>query len=85
MEFEIWYVIVGIAILHNIVVSIFLVRRDDLETFQKGGQKLIVWFIPYFAAIGLWLQNRSQDASVRSLNSFGVGPRDSSGVGSSGD
>ncbi|WP_269435514.1 hypothetical protein [Pseudoalteromonas sp. SWYJZ19] len=42
MEFEIWYLVAGIAILLNIIVSIFLVRRDDLETFQKGAQIFIV-------------------------------------------
>ncbi len=85
MEFEIWYVIAGIAILLNIIVSIFLARRDDLETFQKGAQIFIVWLIPFFAAIGLWLLNRSQDAPARSSKSFGGGPQDSDGVGSSGD
>ncbi|MEP2653766.1 MAG: hypothetical protein ABJH06_17445 [Paraglaciecola sp.] len=79
------YVIVGIAILLNIIVSIFLARRDDLETFQKGAQIFIVWLIPFFAAIGLWLLNRSQDAPSRSSKSLGGGPQDSSGVGSSGD
>ena len=83
MEFEIWYVIVGIAILLNIVVSVFLARRDDLESFQKGAQILIVWLVPFFAAIGLWLLNRSQDAPARSTKSFGGGPQDSSGGGSS--
>ncbi|MEP0176883.1 MAG: hypothetical protein ABJH28_03415 [Paraglaciecola sp.] len=85
MEFEIWYLVVGFAILLNIVVSIFLARRDDLETFQKAAQIFIVWLIPFFAAIGLWLLNRSQDAPARSAKSFGGGPQDSSGVGSSGD
>ena len=85
MEFDIWYLILGIAILLNIVVSIFLARRDDLETFQKGAQIFIVWLIPFFAAIGLWLLNRSQDAPTKKHKSFGGGPQDSSGVGSSGD
>ncbi|WP_218311584.1 hypothetical protein [Alteromonas antoniana] len=85
MGFEIWHFIVGIAILLNMVVSIFLVRRDDLETFQKGAQIFIVWLIPFFAAIGLWLLNRSQDTPAKTRKSFGGGPQDSSGVGSSGD
>lgn len=73
MEFEIWYVIVGIAFLLNIVVSVFLARRDDLETFQKGAQIFIVWLIPFFAAIGLWLLNRSQDVKTTPHRSFGGG------------
>ena len=85
MEFEIWYLFVGFAIVLNIVVSIFLARRDDLERFQKGAQIFIVWLIPFFAAIGLWLLNRSQDAPTKKQRSFGGGPRDSSGAGSSGD
>ncbi|WP_213997857.1 hypothetical protein [Arsukibacterium sp.] len=85
MEFEIWYVIVGTAILLNIVVSVFLARRDDLESVQKGAQIFIVWLVPFFAAIGLWLLNRSQDAPTSPTKSFGGGPQDSSGVSSSGD
>ncbi|HDZ34236.1 MAG TPA: hypothetical protein ENH67_15405 [Pseudoalteromonas sp.] len=61
MEFEIWYLVVGIAMLLNIVVSIFLVRRDDLETFQKGTQIFIVWLIPFVGALALWIFHRSQD------------------------
>ncbi|WP_350624165.1 hypothetical protein, partial [Pseudoalteromonas sp. 24-MNA-CIBAN-0067] len=61
MEFEIWYLVVGIAMLLNIVVSIFLVRRDDLETFQKGAQIFIVWLIPFVGALALWIFHRSQD------------------------
>lgn len=85
MEFEIWYVIVGIAILLNVCVSVFLIRRDDLEMFQKAAQISFVWLIPFFAAIGLWLLNRSYDAPAPSTKSFGGGPRDSGAVDSSGD
>ncbi|MDP5460658.1 hypothetical protein [Alishewanella sp. SMS8] len=85
MEFEIWYLVVGIAILLNIVVSIFLARRDDLETFQKGAQIFIVWLIPFFAAIGLCLFHRSQDAPTKKHKNFGEGPRDGIAGGSSGD
>ncbi|MEC9429181.1 MAG: hypothetical protein VX781_07300 [Pseudomonadota bacterium] len=85
MVFEIWHFVLGIAIILNTVVSIFLVRRDDLETFQKGAQIFIVWLIPFFAAIGLWLLNRSQDMPAKAHKSFGGGPQDSSGAGSSGD
>ncbi|GAA0860305.1 hypothetical protein [Aliiglaciecola litoralis] len=84
MEFEIWYVFIGIAIALNISVSVFLIRRDDLETFQKGAQILIVWLIPFFAAIGLWMLNRSQDVPAKAHKSFGGGPQDSSGAGSAG-
>jgi hypothetical protein len=74
MEFEIWYLVLGFAILLNIVVSIFLARRDDLETFQKGAQIFIVWLIPFVGAIALWLFNRSQDDdNPPSGGSFGGG------------
>ncbi|MDC8829378.1 hypothetical protein [Alteromonas gilva] len=85
MGFEIWHFVLGIAIMLNVVVSIFLVRRDDLEVFQKGAQIFIVWLIPFFAAIGLWLLNHSQDTPAKTRKSFGGGPQDSSGAGSSGD
>jgi hypothetical protein len=84
MEFETWYFILGIAILLNIIVSIFLVRRDDLDSFQKGAQILIVWLIPFIAAIGLWMFNRGQEEIVTAKKSFGGGSRDSSNAGSAG-
>ena len=84
MEFEIWYLFIGIAIVLNISVSVFLIRRDDLETFQKGAQILIVWLIPFFAAIGLWMLNRSQDVPAKANKSFGGGARDSIDTGAAG-
>jgi hypothetical protein len=51
----------GILIVLNIAVSIFLIRRDDLEKFQKIAQIIVVWLIPFIGAIGLWIFNRSQD------------------------
>lgn len=85
MEFEIWYLIVGFAISLNIVVSIFLARCDDLETFQKGAQIFIVWIIPFFAAIGLWLLNRSQNAPIKKQKSFSGGSNDNITGGGFGD
>jgi hypothetical protein len=84
MEFEIWYVFIGIAFVLNIAVTVFLIRRDDLETFQKCAQILIVWLIPFFAAIGLWMLNRSQDVPTKAHKSFGGGARDSIDTGAAG-
>lgn len=53
-------IVISIALL-NIAVSIFLVRRNDLEDIQKIFQIIIVWLLPYIGAIGLWLFNRSHD------------------------
>ena len=84
MEFDAWYLILSFAILLNIVVSVFLVRRDDLEAFQKGAQILLVWLIPFIAAIGLWMFNLSQEEKVKPKRSFGGGSQDSSNAGSAG-
>jgi formate hydrogenlyase subunit 3/multisubunit Na+/H+ antiporter MnhD subunit len=51
----------AIAAILNIAVSIFIARRDDLEKSQKAWQILIIWLVPYIAAIGLWLVNRGHD------------------------
>lgn len=77
MEFAIWYLILGLVFLLNIIVSIFLFRREDLDAIQKGLQILLVWLIPVIAAIGLWMFNRSQDELVTPKNNFGGGPQDS--------
>jgi len=51
----------GVLVILNLVVSIYLLKRNDLEQFQKVAQIIVVWLIPYAGAIGLWLFNRSQD------------------------
>ena len=57
------YLLIGSGILFilNVVVSIYLYKRDDLESFQKKAQIVVVWLIPFVGAIVLWLFNRSQD------------------------
>jgi len=78
----------GVLIILNIAVSIYLFKRDDLEQFQKVAQIIVVWLIPYVGAIGLWLFNRSQDSDNNkpSGGSFGGGHSSgSAGVASGGD
>ena len=69
----------------NILVSIFIARRSDLDSFQKCAQVTMVWLIPLIAAIGLWLLHRSNDSNRRGGGSIGGGPNDSIGVHVSGD
>jgi len=73
MEFNYLYIIFAVLALINLVVSIYLGKRDDLEPFQKGAQIFLVWLVPLFAAIGLWLFYRSQDAPIGSIKPFGGG------------
>lgn len=85
---EYLFISVGILVLLNIAVSVYLFKRDDLEKFQKIAQVIVVWLIPYVGAIGLWLFNRSQDADNNKPNggSFGGGHSSgSSSVASGGD
>ena len=72
----------GTLLILNLYVSIFLLRRDDLEPIQKALQIVIVWLIPFFGAIGLWLFNRSQDDDNNKpgKRSFGGGANDSIGA-----
>jgi hypothetical protein len=72
-----------VVIILNVVVSIFLLRRYDLETIQKISQIVIVWLVPFIGAIGLWLFNRSHDEKVNpSPSAFGGGTNDSSIIAS---
>ncbi len=68
----------------NVLVSVYLYRRDDLDNMQKTFQILIVWLIPYAGAIGLWLFNSSNDEICKNKKEFGGGGNDSSMVSSSG-
>ena len=83
----IWIMLAVLALL-NILVSIFLAKRDDLESIQKVAQIVIVWLIPFFGASGLWWFHHGQDKDVIKPSSrpFGGGSGgSSSGYTSSGD
>ena len=65
----------------NIIVSIYLYKRSDLDKFQKIAQTVVVWLFPFVGAIGMWLFNRSQDDSNKpSGGSFGGGSSSSSAM-----
>jgi Mn2+/Fe2+ NRAMP family transporter len=81
MDVEILYVVMAILFILNASVSVFLMKRDDLNTFQKGAQMLLVWLVPFLAAIGVWLLNRSQDIQATRDKTFGGGVSDSIGPG----
>ena len=81
MDVEILYVMLAVLIILNTSVSVFLMKRDDLDTFQKGAQMLLVWLVPFLAAIGVWLLNRSQDIQATRAKTFGGGVSDSIGPG----
>lgn len=57
----------------NIVVSIYIGKRADLERSQKLVQILLVWLIPVIASISLWAINRNFDDfhKVKSINKVG--------------
>ena len=81
------YLLVGSGILFilNVVVSIYLYKRDDLESFQKKAQIVVVWLIPFVGAIALWLFNRSQDDDNKPGGSSFGGGSSNSGMVSGGD
>ena len=66
----------------NISVSIFLLRRIDLNTFQKAAQIVLVWIIPVAGALCIWLFNRGHDEHRGSSEgAFGGGSNDGGGIG----
>ncbi|WP_010605279.1 hypothetical protein [Pseudoalteromonas maricaloris] len=85
MENNYWFIILALIVLLNLVVSIYLAKRSDLEAFQKVAQIILVWLIPVFASIGLWLFHRSQDIPLGSSKPFGGGSSDSSNISGGGD
>ena len=85
MENNYWLITLALVALLNLVVSIYLAKRSDLEAFQKVAQIILVWLIPVFAAIGLWLFHRSQDTPLSSSKPFGGGSGDSSNISGGGD
>jgi Mn2+/Fe2+ NRAMP family transporter len=80
MKFEIWHVILLVAFILNIAVSIFISRRDSLNRFQKISQIVIVWLIPFIAAIGILLFHRSDEDDSSGSGPLGGGSSDSIGT-----
>lgn len=73
MELNYFYIGFSVIALLNVIVSALLIKRDDLEVFQKVMQVILVWLIPLFAAVGLWLFYRSQDKPKIVPKRFGAG------------
>ena len=58
----------------NIGVSVFISKRDDLESQQKLFQIILIWLIPLVAAIGLLFFNLSHDKDLKPMHKeFGGG------------
>ncbi|MDC9527835.1 hypothetical protein PSH54_20375 [Pseudoalteromonas sp. Angola-30] len=68
----------------SIAVSVFLAKREDLDSVLKIAQIIIAWLIPIIGAVALWQFNKSQDQPTKKYSEFGGGNRDSSGSGSDG-
>ena len=58
----------------NLSVSVFVIRSESLELFQKLAQVFIIWLFPIFGAIGIWVFIRSMDAPPKAYRpKFGGG------------
>lgn len=64
MESNVIYGIIAVVGMLNLLVSIYVVRREDLESFQKKAQITLIWLIPFIAAIGIWLYYCSQGGTT---------------------
>ena len=53
MESKVFYGIIAFVGVLNLMVSIYIARRGDLEPFQKKAQIILIWLIPLIAAIGI--------------------------------
>ncbi|KZN35732.1 hypothetical protein N474_18315 [Pseudoalteromonas luteoviolacea CPMOR-2] len=72
-----------VLVIINIMVSVLIFRRVDIEKFQKIAQTIIVWLIPFVGGVGLWLFYRGQDQENKPgyKRPFGGGTVDSAGSG----
>ena len=74
-------IIISVLIILNITVSVYICKRDDLDAFQIKAQLVMVWLIPFIAAIGLWFFNRSHNDNPKLKQPFGGGEQSSIDVG----
>ena len=85
MELKFLYATQSLFFVINIAVTVFLFKRDDLETFQKYAQSLFVWLIPLIGAIVMWRVNRSHDVNYKRNNELGGGASSLGTYDSAGD
>jgi hypothetical protein len=48
----------------NIVVTIYIVKRDDLNAIQKVFQGIFIWVIPILGGMFVYSLNRSYDTVI---------------------
>jgi len=67
------YIAAGLYVIVSVLVSVFLIKRDDLDAFQKTVQTILVWVIPVIGAVIFWRLNRSHDLESNRTKEFGGG------------
>ena len=82
METTILYLFIAVLCLLSLLVTVKVLVRDDLESFQKIAQIVIVWLFPLIGAVGIWAFHRSNDAPLKPQKSSGSTASDSGFVSS---
>jgi len=78
--------VILLGIILNLIVTIIVVQRDDLDKIQKKIQIFIIWIIPYVSSIGIWLFYNSMDNDFNRKKSVGnSGGLDNYTIGGGGD
>ena len=74
LESTLVMIVVVAVFLLNALVCVFLLRRKDLDRFQKSAQIVIVWLVPVVGALVFWFISRAHDQPVAPQNRpFGGG------------
>lgn len=68
MDKNSWYFIGLLYFACSMAVTLFVLKRDDLTTFQKCAQSALVWLFPFLGAIVFWSINRSHDVVYKQTN-----------------
>lgn len=58
------YSLVGLIFVMNIVVSVYVGKRDDLSSFQKSFQMVFIWMLPILGGMFVYSINRSHDVVI---------------------
>ena len=85
MEAIYWILLAVVYVSVSAAVSIFLFKRDDLDTFQKFAQTILSWIIPVIGAFIFWRLNKSHDIQYKAAKGFGGGTDSRGHYDSAGD
>ena len=70
----------AVLVVYQLWVTVLVYRADEYDSKQRNLQYLVIWLIPFFAALTCHLMLRSSRASIKPSNTSFVDQSDNVGA-----